>query len=294
MKKPTLLTVVVLLASAVHAQTPASKQVEVFGQKIHYVEAGSGPTVILLHGLGGDVGNWAATVPALAKSFHVLAPDQIGFGDSAKPLIDYRVATLVDFLDGFCKKLGVNKAAVVGNSLGGWTAMAFTLAHPDKVERMVLVDSAGYSLSRSGQPVPPDVLRGLNPSTVEGSKNLMKVIFANQAIVTDEFAERAFAEHLRKNDGYTIDRFIDSILLNQDVLDGKLGGIKVPTLIIWGREDALTPLAGGQMMAKEIAGSETVILDRCGHVPQMECAGPFNAALLKFLGSGSSQPATSR
>jgi pimeloyl-ACP methyl ester carboxylesterase len=294
MKKPTLLTVVVLLAGAAHAQTPASKQVEVFGQKIHYVEAGSGPTVILLHGLGGDVSNWTATVPALAKSFHVLAPDQIGFGDSAKPMIDYRVATLVDFLDGFCKKLGVNKATVVGNSLGGWTAMAFTLAHPDKVERMVLVDSAGYSLSRSGQPVPPDVLRGLNPSTVEASKNLMKVIFANQAIVTDEFAERAFAEHLRKNDGYTIDRFIDSILLNQDVLDGKLGAVKVPTLIIWGRQDALTPLASGQMMAKEIAGSETVILDRCGHVPQMECAGPFNVALLKFLSGGSSQPATSR
>ena len=294
MKKPTMLTVVVLLAGAVHAQTPVSKQVDVFGQKIHYVEAGSGPTVILLHGLGGDVSNWAATVPALAKNFHVFVPDQIGFGDSSKPMIDYRVATLVDFLDGFCKKLGINKAAVVGNSLGGWTAMAFTLAHPDKVERMVLVDSAGYSLSRSGQPVPPDVLRGLNPSTVEGSKNLMKVVFANQAIVTDEFAERAFAEHLRKNDGYTIDRFIDSILLNQDVLDGKLSAIKVPTLIIWGREDALTPLAGGQMMAKEIAGSETVILDRCGHVPQMECAGPFNAALLRFLGSGSSQPATSR
>jgi pimeloyl-ACP methyl ester carboxylesterase len=133
------------IASLIWAQAPASKQVEVFGQKIHYLEAGSGPNVILLHGLGADSTNWAMNTAVLAKSFHVFVPDQIGFGESDKPLINYRVGTLVDFLDGFYKNVGITKATVVGNSLGGWTAMAFTLAHPDKVERLVLVDSAGYS-----------------------------------------------------------------------------------------------------------------------------------------------------
>ena len=132
------------------AQAPASKQVEVFGQKIHYLEAGSGPNVILLHGLGADATNWAMNTSMLAKSFHVFVPDQIGFGESDKPMINYRVGTLVDFLDGFYKKVGITKATVVGNSLGGWAAMAFTLAHPDKVERMVLVDSAGYSFEKLG------------------------------------------------------------------------------------------------------------------------------------------------
>ena len=124
------------------AQTPAAaeKTVEVFGQKIHYVESGSGTTVILLHGLGGESGNWAATTPALASKFHVYALDQIGFGQSDKPLINYRVATLVEFLNAFCKKVGIDKASVVGNSLGGWTAAAFTLAYPDKVDRLVLVN----------------------------------------------------------------------------------------------------------------------------------------------------------
>ena len=82
----------------------------------------------------------------------MFVPDQIGFGESDKPPINYRVGTLVDFLDGFYKKVGITKATVVGNSLGGWAAMAFTLAHPDKVERMVLVDSAGYSFEKLGTP----------------------------------------------------------------------------------------------------------------------------------------------
>jgi len=276
-----------LVTLSLCAQAPASKQVEVFGLKIHYVEAGAGPTVILLHGLGGDANNWAATIPALAKNFHIYVPDQVGFGQSDKPLLNYRVGTLVDFLDGFCKKLGIGKASVVGNSLGGWTAMAFTLAHPDKVDRLVLVDSAGYSLGHGGAAkATREALMGLNPSTLEATRNLMGVIFANKSMATDDAVERIFADRMRKGDGYTINQFIDSILRNEDVLDGKLGAIKAPTLVIWGREDALTPLASGKDMAQDIAGSETMILDHCGHVPQIECAGPFNAALGKFLSGG--------
>jgi 2-hydroxy-6-oxonona-2,4-dienedioate hydrolase len=293
MKK--LIALSIVSASVIWAQAPESKQVEVFGQKIHYLEAGSGPNVILLHGLGADATNWAMNTAVLAKSFHVFVPDQIGFGESDKPLINYRVGTLVDFLNGFYQKVGINKASVVGNSLGGWTAIAFTLAHPDKVERMVLVDSAGYSFEKFGHPKPTQaMLDALNPSTVAGSKALLAVIFANKALATDQNAEQLFAAHLKKNDGYTIERFIESILRGEDVVDGKLGSIKVPTGIIWGREDTLTALAGGQMLAKEIAGSEIVILDHCGHVPQFECAAPFNEALVKFLSAGSGQPTAQR
>lgn len=282
-------------ASLIWAQAPASKQVEVFGQKIHYLEAGSGPDVILLHGLGADATNWAMNTAALAKNFHVYVPDQIGFGESDKPLINYRVGTLVDFLEGFSKKLGITKAAIVGNSLGGWTAAAFTVAHPERVERLVLVDSAGYSFEHLGGPKPThEMMDGLNPSTVAGMKALMSLIVANKAMVTDPLAEQFFAGHMRHNDGYTIARFIDSILRGEDVLDGKLGTIKIPTLIIWGREDALTPLTEGKMFASDIAGAELTILDKCGHIPQFECAAPFNTVLMKFLNGGApGQPTAS-
>lgn len=286
----------ILSASLTWAQAPASKQVEVFGQKIHYLEAGSGPNVILLHGLGADANNWVMNTAILAKSFHVFVPDQIGFGDSDKPPINYRVGTLVDFLDGFYKKVGITKATLVGNSLGGWAAMAFTLAHPDKVERMVLVDSAGYSFEKLGTPKPTiETMDGLNPSTVAGSKAVLALILYNKALATDQAGEQLFATHLRSRDGYTIERFIESIQRGEDVVDGKLGAIKAPTLIVWGREDALTPLAEGTMLSTEIAGSQLAVLDHCGHIPQFECAAPFNATLLKFLNGGAVvQPTASK
>jgi len=274
------------LAATAWAQDAAIKQVEIYGQKIYYQEAGAGPDVILLHGLGADRSAWAATVPALAGKYHVYVPDQVGFGQSDKPGIDYRVGTLVEFLDAFCKKVGIAKATLVGNSMGGWVAMDFALAHPDKVNRLVLVDSAGYSSKRmGGQPLTREMLQGLNPSTVAGEKQLMALVFHNKIYATDQFAEQAFTTHLRKNDSYTIDRFIDSILRGEDVVDGRLGAIKAPTLIVWGGEDALVPLAAGKALAEDIPGAASVILDGCGHVPQVECAAPFNEALLKYLGS---------
>ena len=281
---------VIFAALAARAEAPLDKSVEVFGQKIHYLEAGSGPVVILLHGLGGSAGNWAATTPVLAAKFHVYVPDQIGFGASDKPQINYRVGTLVDFLDGFCKKLSITKASVVGNSLGGWTAVDFTLAHPEKVEKLVLVDSAGYSLDHNGAPKPPrEMLQALNPSTVAQAKQVMGLILANKSMITDQFAEGFFAQHMRTGDGYTIDKFIDSILRGDDVVDGKLSAVKVPTLIVWGKQDLLVPLAAGQWFSQDIAGSELVTLDGCGHVPQMECAGKFNGVLAKFLGGSTEQ-----
>ena len=166
--------------------------------------------------------------------------------------------------------------------------MAFTLAHPERVSRLVLVDSAGYSYARlGGEKFSRDALLALEPSTLEGCRQLLKLIFYHQQSITDESVRQFFAAKMQKNDSYTVDRFIDSIVRGDDVVDGKLGGIKVPALIVWGREDALIRLPAAKALGEDIAGSKTVILDQCGHVPQMECAAPFNAALLDFLGGGS-------
>src|SRR5919205_369359 len=105
-------------ASAQPGAGVAAKTATVYGAKIHYVEAGSGPVVILLHGLGADNSSWGPTVAPLATKFRVIALDQIGFGRSDKPMLNYRVGTLVDFLDGFMKQVGVERASLVGNSLG--------------------------------------------------------------------------------------------------------------------------------------------------------------------------------
>jgi pimeloyl-ACP methyl ester carboxylesterase len=265
-------------------QTPTGVQdrwVNVFGMKIHYLEAGSGPALILLHGLGGDASNWSANISALSKSHRVVVPDQIGFGRSDKPLINYRVGTLVDFLDGFMKELKIDRASLVGNSLGGWTAAAFALAHPEKVDRLILVDAAGYSLDKN---VDPKSLGLLNPSTREGILQVLSVVFYNKEMFANPaLADQFFAHKVAAGDGYTIQRFIDSVVAGLDMLDNTATRIKQPTLIVWGRQDALVPLSVGERYHKDIAGSQLLVIDKCGHVPQLEQSAQFNEGVLRFL-----------
>ncbi|HYV07044.1 MAG TPA: alpha/beta fold hydrolase [Blastocatellia bacterium] len=278
------LLVVFSFAVSAAAQTPAGvqdKYATVFGAKIHYLEAGSGPAVILLHGLGGDASNWASTIGPLSQKYRVIVPDQIGFGKSDKPLINYRVGTLVDFLDGFYKELKLDRASLVGNSLGGWTVAAFAIAHPAKVDRLVLVDAAGFAITGA---LDPKVLNGLNPSTRDAVKQMLPLVFYNtQMFASDIAVDSFFARRVGAGDGYTIQRFIDSISRGEDVLDKRLGSVKAPTLVLWGREDGLTPLAMGERFKKEISGSQLFIIEKCGHVPQLEKAAEFNTALIKFL-----------
>jgi pimeloyl-ACP methyl ester carboxylesterase len=259
----------------------ADKFATVYGAKIHYLEAGAGPVVILLHGLGGDTSNWAPTIGPLAEKYRVIVPDQIGFGKSDKPFLNYRVATLVDFLDGFYKELKIERASLVGNSLGGFTAAAFALAHPEKVERLVLVDAAGFAVPKDAD---MRVLGALNPSTREDVRRILPLVFYNKQLFGSEAViEQFFARRVTAGDGYTIQRFIESIVRGEDLLDNRLDKIKQPTLIVWGREDGLTPMSMAERFNKEIAGSQLVVIEKCGHVPQLERAAEFNAAVLKFL-----------
>jgi pimeloyl-ACP methyl ester carboxylesterase len=267
-------------AQATAQPAAGDKTATVYGAKIHYLEAGSGPVVILLHGLGADYSSWAPTIAPLAAKFRVIAPDQIGFGRSDKPMLNYRIATLVDFLDAFMKQLGIERASLVGNSLGGFTAAAYALAHPEKVDRLVLVDAAGFSLPKDFD---PRTLGALNPSTREQAKTILSLVFYNKQFTSDAAADMMLTRRVQANDGYTVQRFIDSIARGEDILDGKLGGIKQPTLIAWGREDQLTPMWMAERFKKEIGGSELLVFEKCGHVPQLEKSAEFNAAVMKFL-----------
>ncbi|HEX8503153.1 MAG TPA: alpha/beta fold hydrolase [Pyrinomonadaceae bacterium] len=284
-RAPFAFLLTLLFAPAAAAQAPAAapsqKEAVVFGQKIRYTDAGSGPAVVLLHGLGGNSANWAFNTPALAQKFRVIVPDQVGFGRSDKPLINYRVGTYVDFLDKFLEGLKVERAALVGNSLGGWIAAAYALKYPQKVERLVLVDAAGFA--------PPkefdlSALAGLNPSTREQARRLAGMVFFNPLFKSDAAVDAVLEQRMTAGDGYTIQSLVESIHRGEDMLDGRLGAIKQPVFIVWGREDGLTPLAReGERFRKELPQAQFVVFDNCGHVPQVEKAAEFNAAVLKFL-----------
>jgi pimeloyl-ACP methyl ester carboxylesterase len=270
----------VAATAAQQAQPTAQKEVTVFGQKIRYLEAGSGPTVILLHGLGGNGQSWAFTVGPLADKYHVVVPDQIGFGNSDKPMINYRVRTYVDFLAEFYKQMKIERATLVGHSMGGWIAAAFTIAFPEKVDRLVMADAAGYT--------PPanfdyKSLYSLNPSTREGMKQLVAKVFFNKNFSSDAMIDQFLAQRMSAGDGYTINSLIESAARREDFFDGQLSKIKTPTLIVWGREDGLVQLTEGVRLKQDIPQSKLVVIVDCGHFPQVEKAGQFNVTLLEFL-----------
>jgi pimeloyl-ACP methyl ester carboxylesterase len=283
MKKQILLVLFVFLFSfTALGQAPQEKTATVFGAKISYVEAGdpTKPTVVLLHGLGGNVANWQFNIPVLAQKYHVVALDQIGFGKSDRPALKYRVGTYVDFLDKFMSETKIEKATLVGNSLGGWVAAWMAIKYPNRVEKIVLADAAGL---KPGE-IDLKQIYGLNYSTRDEVRQLVKLVFYNQAIFgSPVFIEESMKVRVLANDGDTINSLIESIKRDEDFLDGQLNQIKKPTLIIWGKQDGLLKLADGERFNREIAGSQLVVFDQCGHVPQVEKAADFNAAVLKFL-----------
>ena len=266
------------------AQTaPQEKSVTVFGAKIRYLEAGDAakPTVILLHGLGAKAESWQLTIPALAANYHVIAPDQIGFGKSDKPFLKYRVGTYADFLDKFMAELKIEKASLVGNSMGGWVAGLMAVKYPNRVEKIVLADAAGILPEN----INTDAIYQLNNSTRDEIRANLKLIFATPAFQNNEaLVDQFMTQRVVTNDGYTINSLIESIKRKEDFLNDRLGEIKKPTLIIWGKQDGLLPVSDAEIFKKGIANSQLVIFDNCGHVPQFEKALDFNKTVLEFLG----------
>jgi len=255
------------------------KFVTVYGAKIHYVEAGSGAPVILIHGLADNVTIWDPVIPALAARFRVIALDQIGFGRSDKPLLNYRVSTLVDFLNGFLTELKIERASPVGNSLGGWVAAAYALAHPERVERLVLSDAAGYAAL--AKTMDSRALRALRVASRDDIRYLGPLAFHDKRFYQD--VDAAFKERVTAGDSYTVAQVLDSMIRGDDALDNKLQTLKQPTLVLWGREDKLIPLSFGEQFHREIVNSRLRIIDNCGHMPQLECPNEFSAAVLKFF-----------
>lgn len=258
------------------------KFVTVFGAKLRYLEAGekNKDVLILLHGLGSSAESWQMNIIPLSEKFHVIAPDQVGFGKSDKPFLKYRVSTYVDFLDKFMSELKIEKAHLVGNSLGGWIAALMALKYPERVEKLVLVDAAGILPEKFSE---NDVYQLNNSTRDEIRQNLQRIfvkpVFRNNELLVDQL----LTQRVTVNDGYTISSLIESIKRKEDFLNDQLGLLKKRTLIIWGREDGLLPISDAYKFNKAIAGSRLIIFENCGHVPQLENAMEFNRKVAEFL-----------
>jgi pimeloyl-ACP methyl ester carboxylesterase len=254
-----------------------NRSATVYGSKIHYLESGYGQPIVLLHGLGGGAETLRPLIALLAPRHHVFAPDQIGFGGSDKPLIDYRITTLVEFLHGFLDAVGADRPDVVGVSLGARVASLYALEHPKRVGRLVLVSGAGYRPD-----LDDETAQALAFATLSDAKSALLLAYDDDRRATDAAAERLFAARLRSGSAFTVSRLVASFQSSEGFADD-LSGITAPTLIAWGRGDDIAPVSQGEKAHRQIHGSRLVIFDHCGHLVMEEAEKPLEEALTSFL-----------
>ncbi len=257
---------------------PELRSIKVFGCTLRYYDVGSGPPLILIHGIGGDADDWAFCLQALSSSHRVIALDMLGFGRSDKPHIEYTLGGFVEVLERFLRALGIERATLVGGSLGGWIAAAYTLRFPESVDKLVLVDSAGVWEGITELPV------DLHVSSLAHMREVFGHLFCDKSLATDALIEMAYQQHLERGDGYTIDSVLRNLSDGREHLDDRIAELRVPTLVIWGEQDEMIPVELGRRIHRLIAGSRLQVIPKCGHLPALEKPAEFVRCVLEFLG----------
>ena len=279
---------------------PRPEMVRAAGVDTFYLEAGSGPPVILLHGLGASNSSMLPTLWNLARDHRVLAPDLPGFGGSEKPIRSYDFAFFADWLKAFMDAVGVDKADLVGNSLGGRIALEAGLSVPDRVGRMVLLCPSPAFL-RGRQYVP--IVKLLRPelavvpmllthgAVVEGVRSMFSKPARLRPEWYDAFADeflRVFASPRGRVALFSAARqvYLEEPAGEQGFWQ-RLPALKRPALFVWGAKDWLVPARFEHHISEALPNCESVVLKDCGHVPQYELPAKTNRLIRDFLGSTS-------
>src|SRR5947207_9559721 len=227
------------------------------GVPMHYYCAGRrGTPVILIHGLGNSAEVWASLMPLLSKEYLVYAPDMPGFGKTPLAPEGTNVATHVLYLERFLNALGYPRVTLVGNSLGGWIATRFAVEHPERVNRLYLLNGAGLRRENLRSPYAEDRIAARRSLEHMLGYSLPVPKFVLDALVRNSQTP-AYAGFIRGYDP-------------REELDTVLADAQVPTTIIWGERDNLLPLICAHDFHKGITNSELVLLPRVGHMPQIQ------------------------
>lgn len=242
-----------------------------------YLKTGSGPALVIVHGIGGHKEDWVTVMDAFAPSRTVYAVDMLGFGGSAKsaPTITVpdQAAAILALLD--AEK--IEKADLIGNSVGGWVTATFAAAHPDRVGKLVLADAAGFKAMFEG-PSPVNFY----PDTVADMQKLLQTVRYLPEAQTPAFAETAFANLKTSGDGEAAQRVFAGMFASPK-LEEVMPEIKAPTLVLWGMNDKLFPPDLAPYITSLTPGAQSVLVESAGHFPQLDNPGSFIAAARSFL-----------
>ena len=270
--------------------------VDLDGTAVNFASIGEGEPVVFVHGLGGCWQNWLENMPAFAASgYRAIALDLPGFGHSPVPEWELTIPNYGELLDGFCRKLGIEGATVVGNSMGGFVAAEAAIGRPAWLERLVLVSAAGISHAEmTGRPqravsallaqAAPLALR-LQDATIR-RPGLRSGAFAGTFHKPLAIRPELLWEFLDR--GIDPPGFLGALagMLGYDILD-RLEEVEAPTLLIWGRNDRIVPAVDAPGYQERISHAELVVFDECGHVPMAERPVRFNRVVERFIRTGS-------
>jgi pimeloyl-ACP methyl ester carboxylesterase len=281
----------------------APHKVAIHGHELSYVDSGSGPVVLFIHGILGSQRQWAHLVDKMDDEHRVLAPDLFGHGESAKPLGDYSLSAHAAALRDLLDHLQVERVTLVGHSLGGGIAMQFFYLFPERVDRLVLVDSGG--LGR-------EVSMLLRCATLPGAKHVLGVVASAPVLShvetlsrgASKFGWRPGADISAIWEGFTslADResrraflattrsVIDFGGQSISALDHLNAGVQpIPTLIVWGSKDPMIPAWHAQSVQRASPDCRVEVFEGAGHFPHLEDPDRFARVLREFIADGATQ-----
>jgi pimeloyl-ACP methyl ester carboxylesterase len=258
------------------------KYVELHGDRIAYRDAGSGETVLLIHGMAGSSDTWRAVIPQLAKKYRVVAPDLLGHGRSDKPRGDYSLGAFAVWLRDLLDELGVTRATIVGQSLGGGVAMQFVYQHPDYCERLVLISSGGlgpdvgWTLRLLSAPGAELIMPIIAPTPVLKAGNKLRAWFRSAGIQSPRGAEM-WSAYSSFADAQTRQAFLRTLRSVVDYRGQAVSALnrlhvasELPIMAIWGDQDQIIPVSHAYAAQTARPESRLEVLEGVGHFPQVE------------------------
>ncbi len=261
--------------------------------QLHYNDCGSGAeTVVMLHGSGPGASGWANfnrnIEPLVAAGYRVILMDCPGWSKS-DPIVctGSRSELNARALKGLLDALGLDKVHILGNSMGGHSAVAFALAHPTQVGKLVLM-GGGTGGPSQFVPMPTEgikLLQGLyREPSIDNLKKMMAVFVFDSSSLTEALYQARLNNMLARQEH--LENFVKSLAANPKQFTDygpRLGEITAPTLVIWGRDDRFVPMDVGLRLISGIPNAELHVFNRCGHWAQWEHADKFNRMVLDFL-----------
>ena len=255
------------------------------GTRVRYLDVGEGPPVVLLHGFASSIENWTAVIPALKQKHRVLALDLKGFGWTDRPVGDYSPAAQAAMVRALMKERGIDKAAIVAHSWGSSVALAFALAYPEATERLALYDAWVYEAQL------PSMFQLARAKGVgeflfaafysERGEERLSLGFYDPEIIPEKLVEDV--ERAMERPG-TRAAALEAVRgMTFTAVEQTYSSIKAPTLLLWGREDVVTPLSIGERLVRQLPNARLVVYPRCGHFPMIEAVSASNRELLTFL-----------